>query len=540
MTNPEQVATKVPAIYVRVSTEEQAQSGTSLDTQIATLRESLSAHATHEPLVFIDDGYSGSSPNRPGLMALESAISDGKVSEVRIASLDRLARDLVLQETLLNRWKRLEVGFFSLREPDLGTSDATRILVRQVLGAISQYERAVIAARMLAGRIARAHQGYWPGGKVAFGYRLDGEPPRVVTEPDQAKVVREAGVRVLGGERVSRIAQDFERRGIVGPGGNGWEPGYLGRMLRNPAYKGEGRYRVREFVEPVTRRKTEHAMRGTQNSQRIRPEEDWIVFEIPAVFSDSEWDMLQATLDCRTKPPIESGAYLLSRRFYSACGSKYHGNYNNGKTRYLCHSRLNRKRTGSSDCGCPAIGSSEADEALWRTIVEVLKEPERLLTTAQEEVLRRGLVKSESKMKGELSRIDGELTRTREALGRLARYHAERGTLDEGTFEAASAPLREEVAKLAGKREHLVSALPDVAWRQDEKAFVNVASQILDRLDDMDFSERQRLIALLDVRVDLESDGRICASLSAPKPSDLGPDKVFSYTFSRFRLSTYR
>jgi DNA invertase Pin-like site-specific DNA recombinase len=322
-------------------------------------------------------------------MALENAIAEGQVSEVRVASLDRLARDLVLQETLLNRWARQGIGFRSLREPDLGTADATRVLIRQVLGAISQYERAVIASRMLAGRIARAHQGFWPGGKVPFGYQLEGDPPRVVAVPQKATIVREAGTRVLAGERVAHIAQDFERRNIPGPGGNGWEPGYLSRMLKNPTYKGEGRYRVREYVEPVTRRKSEHAMKGTLNSSRIRPEEEWITFEIPAVFSEAEWEQLQTVLATRTKPPVEAGSYLLSRRFYSACGSKYHGNYNNGKTRYLCNDRLNRKRTGKDDCGCPAIPSPVVDEAVWRTIGEIMAEPERLLTTAREELQRR-------------------------------------------------------------------------------------------------------------------------------------------------------
>lgn len=72
------------------------------------------------------------------------------------------------------------------------------------------------------------------------------------------------------------------------------------------------------------------------------------------------------------------------------------------------------------------------------------------------------------------------------------------------------------------------------------RAVGTLASEVLDRLDGMEFSERQNLIALLDVRVDLESDGRISAFLSAPKPGDLGPDKVFSYTFSQDCSETYR
>lgn len=532
MPQPDMPLIRRPAIYARVSTEEQAQSGTSLETQVSSLKEQLPPGGP-EPLVYIDDGYSGSSPNRPALMDLESAIADGKVSEVRVASLDRLARDLVLQETLLNRWARQGIGFRSLREPDLGTADATRVLIRQVLGAISQYERAVIASRMLAGRIARAHQGFWPGGKVPFGYQLEGNPPRVVLDAEKGKIVREAGTRVIAGERVTRIAQDFERRGIPGPGGNGWEPGYLSRLLKNPAYKGEGRYRVREYVEPVTRRKSEHAMKGTLNSPRIRPEEEWITYEIPAVLSEAEWEKLQSVLSTRTKPPVEAGSYLLSRRFYTACGAKYYGNYNNGKTRYLCYDRLNRKRTGKQDCGCPAISSGTVDEALWRTIAEVLAEPERLLTTAREELNRRGIAKSESTLRKELASVDRKLTKSRGALARLARYHAEQGTLDQATFEAAAQPLRDEIAKLEQHREKLLVSLPDIAWREDEKAFSEVASQVLGRLEEMDFSERQRLVTLLNVEVRHEPDGQVSASLSAPHPSEACQRKVFNCTFSR-------
>lgn len=533
--NQELNGSKRPAIYVRVSTDEQAQSGTSLDTQIATLSEDLKGERSAEPLVFIDDGYSGSSPNRPGLMELENAITNGLVSEVRVASLDRLARDLVLQETLLNRWSRQGIEFRSRREPDLGNADATRVLIRQVLGAISQYERAVIAARMLAGRIARAHQGFWPGGKVGFGYKLEGEPPKVVLDAEPASFIREAGLRVLNGERVAHIAEDLEKRNIPGPSGNGWEPGYLARMLRSPIYRGEGRYRVREYVEPATRRKSEHARMRTQNSPRVRPEEEWILFEIPAIFSETEWATIQATLATRTKPPVESGSYLLSRRFHSACGSKYHGNYNNGKTRYLCHNRLTRKRTGNEDCGCPAIPSHEVDEALWRAVIQVLAEPDRLLTTAREEITRRGMQKSESTMRKELENADGKLTQKREALARLARFHAENGDLAGGVYEAAAQPIKDEINRLEQTREKLLAGIPDMAWKVDEKAFSDIASQVLERLGEMDYYERQRLIALLDVQVAFESDGRISASLSAPQPSESCQQKVFTCTSSRLR-----
>lgn len=529
-----------PAIYARVSTEEQAQFGTSLETQIETLKSELAAQDQPQPILFVDDGYSGSTPNRPGLMELERAISEGKVSQVRISSLDRLARDLVLQETLLNRWERLGVSFRSQREPDLGQTDPTRVLIRQVLGAISQYERAVIATRMLAGRLARAHQGFWPGGKVPYGYGLDGIPPKVVLDPAAAEVMREAGRRVIAGERVTHIASDFNRLGVPGPGGNGWDGGYLSRLLQNPAYKGEAHYRMREYVEPRRRRSVKHAVARTKNSPRIRPEEDWITVEVPAVFSATEWETIQATIAKRGKPKKDSGEYLISRRFHSACGSTYAGNYNNGKPRYLCRNRTTRKYRGRDDCGCPAIPSVAVDSAAWQAVAEVLLEPERLMTAAREELNLRGAAQSEAQLQRDLQSLEKKLARAREALARLVRYHAQSDTLDSPTFETALQPLREEVATLESERERFLLTLPGGGWEQAKEAIEAVALEVMDRLDNLVFDEKQRLLALLDVQIKLEPNGQIVASLAAPRPSELDQRKVLNCTSSRSPPSTSR
>lgn len=529
---------KRPAIYVRVSTEEQAQSGTSLESQIRSLENHLKAEQAPEPLVFIDDGYSGSTPNRPGLMQLEAAIAEGRVSKVTVTALDRLARDLVLQETLLTRWAKQDVGFISEREPDLGKADATRILVRQVLGAISQYERAVITGRMAAGRIARAHQGFWPGGKVPYGYVLEGVPPRVVMDHDQAAILQEAGNRALAGETAATIAADFNRRAITGPSGNGWKGSYLSRMLRNPAYKGEARYGVREGVEPSQRRKAKHAVARTKNAVRIRPEEEWLTIEIPAVFSDNQWEVIQKTLTARGKPGKKSGTYLLSRRFRSSCGSIYHGNYNNGKPRYLCNNRSTRKMKGGVDCGCPAVTGSVVDEAVWRAIAMLLENPGGLVTTAREELAVRGLAKAESELRRGVESLDRKLSKARRTVGRIVRFHAEKDTLDDTSFEAAVGSLQGDVARLEQERERLLSALPGGRLEADEKVLGQIGAEFLDKLEKLTFTVKRQVFAMLDVHVQMEPTGQIVASLAIPRPVEADQRKVLKRTFFRSDLHT--
>lgn len=530
-----------PAIYARVSTEEQAASGTSLRTQMRSLRADLKSEDAPPPLLFVDDGYSGALPHRPGLMELEAAIAAGKVSEVRVTALDRLSRDLVLQETLLSRWAKLDVGFVSQREPDLGQNDPTRILVRQVLGAISQYERSVIAARMMAGRIARAQQGHWPGGKPGYGLVLKGEPPRAILDPEKAAVVREAGERIVVGEKAAWVAEDFNRRRIEGPGGKSWESGYLCRMLRNPIYKGEARYRVREFVEPKTRRKPVHAANGTKNTAKERPKEEWVTFEVPAIFSDSEWAAIQTELGKRGMPKKETESYLLSRRFESACGATYHGNRHNGKPRYLCSRRINRKQAGDRDCGCVQVGASLVDEAVWAGIAEILMEPDRIEALAREKLRLRGLANSEATIQTRLRKIDRQIVKEQEALNRLIRFHAESETLNEEDFERAVDSMRGVLERLHAERESLLRYLPGAKSAEDQRLIAEVASEVVHRLQNLSFEEKQRVIALLDVRVRVDEYGRLLGSLCAPQSQTLSSQrKVANRTSSRSRPRTCR
>ena len=84
--------------------------------------------------------------------------------------LDRVARDLLLQETVHARLAAGKAAVPSISEPALEGDDATRVLIRQLLGGIAQYERAVISGRMMAGKAAKvASAGY--GRAAPYGYK---------------------------------------------------------------------------------------------------------------------------------------------------------------------------------------------------------------------------------------------------------------------------------------------------------------------------------------------------------------------------------
>ena len=101
--------------------------------------------------------------------------------------LDRLARDLLLQETVHARLEAGGAAVMSVSEPAVEGDDATRVLVRQLLGGIAQYERAVIRGRMMAGKAAKVASGGYGGGRPPYGYKAAGGA--LVTNEDEAAVV---------------------------------------------------------------------------------------------------------------------------------------------------------------------------------------------------------------------------------------------------------------------------------------------------------------------------------------------------------------
>jgi DNA invertase Pin-like site-specific DNA recombinase len=132
--------------YVRVSTEQQAGEGVSLDAQ----RTKLNAYAVAMDLdlvtIFEDAGLSAKSLARPGLQAALAALEDGKASGLVVVKLDRLTRSVRDLGDLVDRYFSSRFALLSLSD-SIDTRTASGRLVLHVLGAVSQWEREATAER---------------------------------------------------------------------------------------------------------------------------------------------------------------------------------------------------------------------------------------------------------------------------------------------------------------------------------------------------------------------------------------------------------
>jgi DNA invertase Pin-like site-specific DNA recombinase len=129
---------------------------------------------------------------RTALARLEAGEADALIA----SRLDRLARSFVTQETVIERLQARGREVISTSQEDVSSDDPERVLVRQILGSIGQYEAAVIRGRMAAGKAVKAAAGGFVGGQPRYGQRAeDGE---LVEEPTEAALVDR--VRELRGE----------------------------------------------------------------------------------------------------------------------------------------------------------------------------------------------------------------------------------------------------------------------------------------------------------------------------------------------------
>ena len=200
---------RIIALYIRVSTEAQAEEGYSLDAQEKILRAECTAKEYDEARVktYIDAGASGSNIERPALKQLIADCGKGLVSNVIVYKLDRLSRSQ--KDTLFlieDVFIPAGVDFVSVNER-LDTGSPYGKAMIGILSAFAQLERENIFMRTRMGMRERVRAGLWPGGgKVPYGYDYDAAAGILVPNSD-AETVRRLYQLYLCGHSLSRIAR---------------------------------------------------------------------------------------------------------------------------------------------------------------------------------------------------------------------------------------------------------------------------------------------------------------------------------------------
>jgi len=225
--------TKQAICYYRVSTELQQQEGT-IEVQKMKVREFASKNNIVITGEFSDDGVSGGLADRPGLKQLLEELPNTQADTIMIYKLDRLARDLYIQEGLIKEFNKHDKQLISALEPDLDGSDPFRKAFRQMLGVFSEFEKAMIALRLEGGRERKAKNGGWHGGKI-YGY--DNKDGNLILNQNEAEVVNLIFKLRKNRRSYKAIAKTLNESGKATKHDNKWWPSTIKKIANNPIYK---------------------------------------------------------------------------------------------------------------------------------------------------------------------------------------------------------------------------------------------------------------------------------------------------------------
>jgi site-specific DNA recombinase len=221
--------------YVRVSTEEQAKEGISLDSQIAKIKAYCQLYDLTLVDVVVDAGLSAKSLKRPGLTTVLGMLKAKKADGAIVTKLDRLSRAVKDWNTLIDGYFSEKAGkqLFSVGD-QIDTRTAAGRLVLNVLMSVAQWEREVIAERTSDALQHKKTKGECLG-TVPFGYDLDSDKVNLIPNEQEQQVI--ADIHRLRDEKYSlrEIAEELTRQGITSKKGNSaWSHQSVAKIL---AYK---------------------------------------------------------------------------------------------------------------------------------------------------------------------------------------------------------------------------------------------------------------------------------------------------------------
>ncbi len=479
------------ALYARVSSTRQEQERT-IASQLDALQSYALSHG-HEVVpkgVFCDDGVSGARLDRPALDALRDAARIHAFEGILVHSPDRLARNYAYQVLILEELERLGIRAMFVEQPPLD-DPAARLLV-EIQGAVAEYERAKIAERNRRGRLFRLRQGEVSVSAEPYGYRriprTSSEPAHLVVEEQGAAVVRQMFAwHVQEGLSLRSIARRLQGLGVPTPkGGLLWAGPTVAKILRNSVYTG---------TWVVNRTRSDDAK---TNAKAQRPEDEWITLTVPAIIDRETFLRSQQrhAENIRFSPRhLKEQRWLL--RGLVRCGLCHHAAVavrtpaGHGQPHFNDYYRCRNTTDTLTPCSAPYISAPALDELVWSEVRQTLCNPLLLQqaiqggATVSEDVTL--LAQQRDSVERQIRTAEKERTRLVDA------YQA--GAIDLKELNHRQAGLQLRLEQWRNEQERLRELAEQGAAEQQILERVEyLSSRVRDRIDEMEFEERQVLL----------------------------------------------
>ncbi|OLZ70867.1 hypothetical protein AV521_12700 [Streptomyces sp. IMTB 2501] len=491
------------AIYLRVSTAQQLE-GYGLKVQEEQCRAWLACALRNVPHtivdVYVDGGVSGKLANREDLDRLTADALGGRLDLIVFGKLDRIGRTM----KNIHRWvydvtdKGVRVATADGR---IDSDDDMFGIQLSLLAYLAEVEHALILERTSGGRMQKAAVGGWPLGEPPFGYMLDSDGNPVLNPTEIEQIEKFADFMIDSPEPVTREdgARHLSALGYRTRRGREWEGGNLvGRVMA--ALKG--------CVEFVFAGENED---GEEITTTFR-------IDLPKALPDNRAEELRAALARGARVKGKHGKYLLSNRLFSVCGAHRTGamvmegrSTNTAGRYYRCMANRADGEVPESHADCWEIPCDEVDEAVWAEVKKLMSDKDKLRRLVEESL---GTVPQRAESyRRRLAELDEQIEKKRASRKRkiallLASIDDQDDDDDAPLVEEMKAELRQQEADLVAERERVAEWLCEVEGQEGRAQNMLAKIEKVDgRLDDFTFEQKQDLLDLLDVRVQITGKG---------------------------------
>lgn len=372
-------------IYSRVSTAHQANDGASLEVQ----EEKLKAYCVIQGWELIhqyeDAGLSGKNTDRPAFQQMMKDAEQKKFDAIIVYKLDRLTRSVKDFHELAEKLDRLNISLVSVTQ-NLDTSTPVGRLLRNILVDFANFEREMITERVMDSKYSLAEKGAWLGGNRPFGY--DKVNKKLYINKTEAPIVKALYDDYLKGLSMINLADKYHiKRSLIGI------------ILNNPIYTGNIGYSKTEVVSPTFKRRKDPSQ--------------WIIAkgEHEAIISEEIfWKVHELKKDNRRKPSSRVDTQIFDGLCHCECGRKmyYYSNKDMKKGRLYRYYRCNDQNKETPNRGCRrSIKEEEIEQRVIGVILSIAND--KLYWKRVEARINSN---NKASLKGEIERLEGELSKT--------------------------------------------------------------------------------------------------------------------------------
>lgn len=370
-------AERVCALYLRLSREDAAFSeSASIETQRKILRDFARDRGFTQLREYVDDGWSGTSFERPAFQRLLRDVESGRVGVVITKDVSRLGRNSGRVNLLLDEFFPLHrVRYISVGENhDSAAPAAGADIVLPVLSAVNELYAADISRKIRAAFDAKRRAGEFVGAHAPYGYRKDPAcKNRLLPDAEAAEVVRRIFSLARAGHSPAQIAAQLNADGVETPAAYRsrrqgtptqqqplWQAASVSKLLRREVYLGH-------TVQGKTQKPS-----FKRGEIRSLPKSDWVVVrDTHEALVDAEtWEAVRRQLHSRAKTQETGFRNLFSGLAVCAdCGK----NMSTAPTRKK-GARANLVCGGYKLCGRAACQSHAIDyDLLQSAVIDALR-----------------------------------------------------------------------------------------------------------------------------------------------------------------------